>query len=74
MANETECARVVKRRVEHLKEANDPASRLGWERKRLDRLLTDYLLREGCYDTARRVGWWRDTANRLPAKQLMNDQ
>lgn len=57
VAGELECARVVKRRIEHLELAGKgcPTTKALWENTRVDRLLTDFLLREGCYDTARKV-------------------
>lgn len=51
---ELEAARMIKRRVEHLKEAehmHDQARPL-WQKKRLDRMLVEYFLRAGYYNTA----------------------
>ncbi|MCL4143221.1 UNVERIFIED_CONTAM: hypothetical protein GTU68_010606, partial [Idotea baltica] len=52
--DEVECGRVLKRRVEHLKEHNSPSASASaqWKRVRLDRLLSEYLLRAGYYRTA----------------------
>ncbi|XP_048744927.1 E3 ubiquitin-protein transferase MAEA-like isoform X1 [Ostrea edulis] len=51
---ELEAAKVIKRRVEHLKEAEclQPHSRPLWQKKRLDRMLVEYFLRSGYYNTA----------------------
>lgn len=54
---EIECGRVVKRRVDHVKEHDSlsPSVVAEWKRTRLDRLLVEYLLRAGCYSTATKV-------------------
>ena len=54
---EKECGRVVKRRVDHLKEHDSvsPTIVTQWKKTRLDRLLAEYLLRSGCYNTANKV-------------------
>ncbi|KAB7496490.1 Macrophage erythroblast attacher [Armadillidium nasatum] len=51
---EIECGRVIKRRVEHLKEhdSTSPAVICQWRKLRLDRLLMEYVLRAGYYNTA----------------------
>ena len=55
---EIESGRVVKRRVDHLKDHDSlsPSVVAEWKRTRLDRLLVEYLLRAGCYSTATKVG------------------
>ncbi|XP_047495167.1 E3 ubiquitin-protein transferase MAEA-like [Penaeus chinensis] len=54
---EIECGRVVKRRVDHVKEHDSlsPSVVAEWKRTRLDRLLVEYLLRAGCYSTATKL-------------------
>lgn len=54
---EIESGRVVKRRVDHLKDHDSlsPSVVAEWKRTRLDRLLVEYLLRAGCYSTATKV-------------------
>lgn len=49
-----EAARVIKRRVEHLKEAENlpEEARPLWQKKRLDRMLVEFFLRAGYYNTA----------------------
>ncbi|XP_068228765.1 E3 ubiquitin-protein transferase MAEA isoform X2 [Palaemon carinicauda] len=61
--DETECGRVVKRRVDHLKEHDSlsPSVVAEWKRTRLDRLLVEYLLRAGCYSTATKLASARGT-------------
>ncbi|XP_060064943.1 E3 ubiquitin-protein transferase MAEA-like [Ylistrum balloti] len=51
---ELEAARMIKRRVEHLKEAEslEPHAKPLWHKKRLDRMLVEYFLRSGYYNTA----------------------
>ncbi|XP_052098641.1 E3 ubiquitin-protein transferase MAEA-like [Mytilus californianus] len=51
---ELEAARVIKRRVDHLKEAEllHPHTKPLWHKKRLDRMLVEYFLRAGFYNTA----------------------
>uniref|UniRef100_A0A2P2I8J8 E3 ubiquitin-protein transferase MAEA n=1 Tax=Hirondellea gigas TaxID=1518452 RepID=A0A2P2I8J8_9CRUS len=65
VAGELECARVVKRRSDHLDQADHGTTRehQAWNKTRLDRLLTDYLLREGCYLTARKFVKSRNIEN-----------
>jgi len=48
---------VVKRRVDHLKEHDslNQAVVTEWKKSRLDRLLVEYLLRTGCYNTATKL-------------------
>ncbi|XP_018006816.1 E3 ubiquitin-protein transferase MAEA isoform X2 [Hyalella azteca] len=57
VAGEVECARAVRRRIEHLDQAGkgSAAARAAWESTRIDRLITDFLLREGCYRTAKKL-------------------
>ncbi|XP_046361076.1 E3 ubiquitin-protein transferase MAEA-like [Haliotis cracherodii] len=52
--DELEAARVIKRRVEHLKEAENlpEEARPLWQKKRLDRMLVEFFLRAGYYNTA----------------------
>lgn len=54
---EIESGRVVKRRVDHLKDHDSlsPSVVAEWKRTRLDRLLVEYLLRAGCYSTATKL-------------------
>lgn len=54
---EIECGRVVKRRVDHLKEHDSLNQTVvaEWKKSRLDRLLVEYLLRTGCYNTATKL-------------------
>ncbi|XP_076057019.1 E3 ubiquitin-protein transferase Katazuke [Oratosquilla oratoria] len=51
---EIETAKVVKRRIEHLKEHDSlsPAVVTEWKKTRVDRMLIEYLLRAGYYNTA----------------------
>ena len=51
---ELEAASVIKRRVDHLKEAEllHPHTKPLWHKKRLDRMLVEYFLRAGFYNTA----------------------
>ena len=51
---EIEAAKACKRRVNHLKEkeSEDLPTMNSWMRKRLDRMLVEYFLRSGYYDTA----------------------
>ncbi|KAF2359242.1 CTLH/CRA C-terminal to LisH motif domain [Trinorchestia longiramus] len=65
VVGEVECARVVKRRIEHLEQAGkgNSATRALWETTRIDRLITDFLLREGCYRTARKLVETRNIKN-----------
>lgn len=62
MNEELEAAKVLKRRVEHLKEAEclQPHTRPLWQKKRLDRMLVDYFLRSGYYDTALKLAQHSD--------------
>lgn len=52
--SEVTSANVCKRRLEHLKSGNDarPDTQAQWKRKRLDRMMVEYFLREGYYNTA----------------------
>ena len=54
---EIECGRVIKRRIEHLKEHDSSDSNVvsQWKSTRLDRLLAEYLLRAGYYKSALEV-------------------
>ena len=68
MNRESDSARTVKRRIDHLNETGSVVGRDDWERKRLNRLLIDHLLREGCYVTAKKVGtdcYNYDTGSRI---------
>ena len=52
--DEHEAAKVCKRRLDHLKEYDTlpPPGVNQWKKKRLDRMLVDYCLRAGYYNTA----------------------
>jgi macrophage erythroblast attacher len=52
--DEMQAARVCKRRIEHLKEfeALSPTAQNQWQKKRLDRMLVEYFLRAGYYNSA----------------------
>lgn len=54
ISEELEAARMIKRRVEHLKEAEslEPHAKPLWNKKRLDRMLVEYFLRAGYYNSA----------------------
>ncbi|XP_022080728.1 macrophage erythroblast attacher-like [Acanthaster planci] len=54
ITQEEDSARVVKRRLEHLKEyeGSTGAALASWKKKRVDRMLVEYFLRAGYYDTA----------------------
>jgi macrophage erythroblast attacher len=54
VADETEAAKACKRRVDHLKEFEklSVTAQNQWKKKRLDRMLVDYFLRSGYYNTA----------------------
>ncbi len=49
-----EAAQACKRRIDHLKEAEHlpPTAANQWKKKRLDRMLVEYFLRAGYYNTA----------------------
>ncbi|KAL3864401.1 hypothetical protein ACJMK2_006087 [Sinanodonta woodiana] len=51
---ELEAARMIKRRVDHLKEADNlqESARPLWQKKRLDRMLVEFFLRAGYYNSA----------------------
>ena len=52
--DEIEAAKACKRRLDHLKE-NDNSNQVNvnlWRKKRLDRMLVEYFLRTGYYNTA----------------------
>ncbi|KAJ8316899.1 hypothetical protein KUTeg_004803 [Tegillarca granosa] len=51
---ELDAARMIKRRVDHLKEVENlqPHTKPLWHKKRLDRMLVEYFLRAGYYNTA----------------------
>lgn len=48
---------VCKKRVEHLKEHSSPCDAIvqNWRRRRLDRMLVEYLLRSGYYNSATKL-------------------
>ena len=52
--DETEAAKACKRRVDHLKdfEKLSLTAQHQWKKQRLDRMLVDYFLRSGYYNTA----------------------
>lgn len=54
MEEETEAARMCKRRLSHLQdyEKLSESEQVLWKKKRLDRMLVEYCLRMGYYDTA----------------------
>ena len=54
MEDETEAAKVCKRRLSHLQEYEhlSESEQVLWRKKRLDRMLVEYCLRLGYYDTA----------------------
>lgn len=51
---EIEAAKTCKRRLDHLTETENavPAMANAWKKKRLDRMLVEYFLRTGYYNTA----------------------
>jgi len=51
---EIESAKTCKRRLDHLTETENtvPAMANAWRKKRLDRMLVEYFLRTGYYNTA----------------------
>ncbi|XP_052227230.1 E3 ubiquitin-protein transferase MAEA-like [Dreissena polymorpha] len=59
---ELETARMIKRRVDHLKEAEHlhEHTRPLWQKKRLDRMLVEYFLRAGYYNTALKLAQHSD--------------
>ncbi|XP_002741395.1 E3 ubiquitin-protein transferase MAEA-like [Saccoglossus kowalevskii] len=54
ISQEEDSVKVCKRRVEHLKDYDscNPAIVAQWKKKRLDRMLVEYFLRAGFYDSA----------------------
>ncbi|KAL5022038.1 hypothetical protein ScPMuIL_001193 [Solemya velum] len=52
--DELDAARMIKRRVEHLKESEclHPDTKPLWQKKRLDRMLVEFFLRAGYYNSA----------------------
>ncbi|XP_041368384.1 E3 ubiquitin-protein transferase MAEA-like [Gigantopelta aegis] len=52
--DELDAAKVIKKRVEHLKEAEHlpPGAKPLWNKKRLDRMLVEFFLQAGYYNTA----------------------
>jgi len=48
---------VCKKRLEHLKEHNSPCEAIvkNWRRRRLDRMLVEYFLRCGYYNSANKL-------------------
>ena len=54
MTQEEESARVCKRRLDHLKEYDraSGSALAQWKKKRVDRMLVEYFLRAGYYETA----------------------
>ena len=57
IGEEMEAAKGCKRRLEHLKELDTLSSAAAnqWKKKRLDRMLVEYFLRAGYYNTAIRL-------------------
>ena len=53
---------MIKRRVDHLKEAEylQEQTRPLWQKKRLDRMLVEYFLRAGYYNTALKLAQHSD--------------
>jgi len=53
---------MIKRRVDHLKEAESlqPHAKPLWHKKRLDRMLVEYFLRSGYYNTALKLAQHSD--------------
>ncbi|GAB6024914.1 hypothetical protein CHUAL_010019 [Chamberlinius hualienensis] len=51
-------AQICKKRVDHLKDhnTNDQNALILWKKKRLDRMLVEYFLRSGYYETAIKLG------------------
>lgn len=67
IAEEMECAGIVRKRVQHLKSYRSPTTdATEWKRTRLNRMLVDHLLREGLYDSAKML------ADQLDIKDLTN--
>ncbi|KAK2182443.1 hypothetical protein NP493_353g02023 [Ridgeia piscesae] len=54
ITDEMEAAQACKRRIEHLKSYDTlpPAAKVQWKKTRLDRMLVEYFLRAGYYNTA----------------------
>jgi len=48
---------VCKKRLEHLKDHNSPCEAIvkNWRRRRLDRMLVEYFLRSGYYNSANKL-------------------
>ncbi|XP_070541046.1 E3 ubiquitin-protein transferase MAEA-like [Ptychodera flava] len=62
ISQEEESVKVCKRRVEHLKDHDNPnpSAVAQWKKKRLDRMLVEYFLRAGYYDTALKLATHTD--------------
>ncbi|KAL4231398.1 hypothetical protein ACF0H5_008977 [Mactra antiquata] len=62
ITEELDTARMIKRRVDHLKEAEhlQDHTRPLWQKKRLDRMLVEYFLRAGYYNTALKLAQHSD--------------
>lgn len=54
ICDELEAAKICKKRVDHLKDYANPQANIAqqWRRRRLDRMLVEYFLRAGFYQTA----------------------
>ena len=54
IGDEIDAAQACKRRLDHLKEFErlPPSGATQWKKKRLDRMLVEYFLRAGYYNTA----------------------
>jgi macrophage erythroblast attacher len=54
---EESCVKHCKARLDHIKEHSDErkSSVLVWKKKRLDRMLVDHCLRQGFYETAKKL-------------------
>ncbi|ESO95172.1 hypothetical protein LOTGIDRAFT_117625 [Lottia gigantea] len=86
LQHEIDAARVIKRRVDHLKEVeNIPAgAKPLWQKKRLDRMIVEFFLRKGYYNSALKLAKHSDiedltnidlflTSKEVEESLMMND-
>ncbi|WAR22448.1 MAEA-like protein [Mya arenaria] len=76
ISEELETARMIKRRVDHLKEAEHlhENTRPLWQKKRLDRMLVEYFLRAGYYSTALKLAQHSDIEDLTNIDLFMNSK
>lgn len=62
MNDELQAGMVCKKRLEHLKEHSSPCDAIvqNWRRRRLDRMLVEYFLRCGFYNSANKLANYSD--------------